>query len=58
MLQIALKELREEKIPFIIRRYLPDGRYACALELFLWFAHCYNLMRSSTRRGSHCRGIM
>lgn len=26
-LQIALKELRERKIPFIIRRYLPDGSY-------------------------------
>ena len=24
-LQIALKELREKKIPLIIRRYLPDG---------------------------------
>eukprot|EP01112_Ceratiomyxa_fruticulosa_P013815 TRINITY_DN3901_c0_g1_i1.p1 TRINITY_DN3901_c0_g1~~TRINITY_DN3901_c0_g1_i1.p1 ORF type:complete len:129 (-),score=26.97 TRINITY_DN3901_c0_g1_i1:52-438(-) len=26
-LQIALKELREKKIPLIIRRYLPDGSY-------------------------------
>eukprot|EP00126_Sphaerothecum_destruens_P003447 Sdes_comp17196_c0_seq1m6371 len=26
-LQIALKELRERKIPIIIRRYLPDGSY-------------------------------
>mmetsp|Transcript_1128 Transcript_1128/g.2576 ORF Transcript_1128/g.2576 Transcript_1128/m.2576 type:complete len:134 (+) Transcript_1128:155-556(+) len=26
-LQIAMKELREKKIPFIIRRYLPDGSY-------------------------------
>ena len=25
-LQIASMELREQKIPFIIRRYLPDGR--------------------------------
>ena len=25
-LQIAMKELRERKIPFVIRRYLPDGR--------------------------------
>lgn len=24
--QIAMKELRERKIPFTIRRYLPDGR--------------------------------
>merc|ERR1712188_4953 len=26
-LQIAMKELREKKIPFVIRRYLPDGSY-------------------------------
>jgi hypothetical protein len=26
-LQIAMKELREKKIPFIIRRYLPDGSF-------------------------------
>jgi len=26
--QIAVKELRDKKIPFIIRRYLPDGRCA------------------------------
>jgi len=24
-LQIALKELREKKIPLVIRRYMPDG---------------------------------
>jgi len=26
-LQIAIKELREKKIPLIVRRYLPDGYY-------------------------------
>ncbi|KAE9982223.1 hypothetical protein BLS_006382 [Venturia inaequalis] len=26
-LQIALKELREKKIPLVIRRYMPDGWY-------------------------------
>jgi len=26
-LQIAIKELREKKIPLVIRRYLPDGCY-------------------------------
>ncbi|KAF2360128.1 RNA polymerase subunit omega/K/RPB6 [Trinorchestia longiramus] len=26
-LQIAAKELRDQKIPLIIRRYLPDGSY-------------------------------
>ncbi|CAA7031537.1 unnamed protein product [Microthlaspi erraticum] len=25
-LEIAMKELRQRKIPFTIRRYLPDGR--------------------------------
>lgn len=26
-LQIALKELREKKMPLVVRRYLPDGFY-------------------------------
>ena len=26
-LQIAIKELREKKIPLVVRRYLPDGKY-------------------------------
>ncbi|KAF1815714.1 DNA-directed RNA polymerase II subunit F [Eremomyces bilateralis CBS 781.70] len=26
-LQIAIKELREKKIPLVVRRYLPDGCY-------------------------------
>ena len=26
-LQIAIKELREKKIPLIVRRYMPDGKY-------------------------------
>lgn len=26
-LQIALKELREKKIPLVVRRYMPDGWY-------------------------------
>ncbi|CAI5984398.1 unnamed protein product [Closterium sp. NIES-64] len=26
-LEIAMRELREKKIPFTIRRYLPDGSY-------------------------------
>ena len=30
-LQIAMKELREKKIPFTIRRNLPDGR--CVVEV-------------------------
>ncbi|KAJ7515492.1 hypothetical protein O6H91_22G015400 [Diphasiastrum complanatum] len=31
-LEIAMKELRERKIPFTIRRYLPDGRYVESYE--------------------------
>ena len=30
--QIAMKELREKKIPFTIRRYLPDGRLVTFLS--------------------------
>ena len=26
-LEIATKELREKKLPMIVRRYLPDGSY-------------------------------
>jgi len=26
-LQIAIKELREKKIPLIVRRYMPDGMF-------------------------------
>lgn len=26
-LQIAIKELREKKIPLVVRRFLPDGWY-------------------------------
>ena len=32
-LQIAIKELREKKIPLIIRRYLPDGWYVGTLVI-------------------------
>jgi hypothetical protein len=31
-LEIAMKELRDKKIPFTIRRYLPDGRWAPLLS--------------------------
>ncbi|XP_022891055.1 DNA-directed RNA polymerases II, IV and V subunit 6A-like [Olea europaea var. sylvestris] len=48
-LEIAMKELRERKIPFTIRRYLPDGRYhslyllkflLLLLLVFLWKYCC------------------
>ena len=30
-LQIAIKELREKKIPLVVRRYLPDGWYVATI---------------------------
>jgi DNA-directed RNA polymerases I, II, and III subunit RPABC2 len=39
-LQIAIKELREKKIPLIVRRYMPDGWWVvqslCAAEILTW----------------------
>lgn len=40
-LQIAIKELREKKIPLVVRRYLPDGWYVISLPFrsfrsFVW----------------------
>ena len=32
-LQIAIKELREKKIPLVVRRYLPDGWYVRMIYL-------------------------
>ena len=34
-LEIAMKELREKKIPFAVRRYLPDGRWAQRIDPLL-----------------------
>ena len=34
-LQIAIKELREKKIPLVVRRYLPDGWYVPKHSMFL-----------------------
>lgn len=36
-LQIAIKELREKKIPLVIRRYLPDGWYVLPTSVCIWF---------------------
>ena len=36
-LQIAIKELREKKIPLVVRRYLPDGKYDYPLP---FNSHC------------------
>lgn len=34
-LQIAIKELREKKIPLIVRRYLPDGWYVFPFKIWV-----------------------
>ena len=34
-LQIAIKELREKKVPLVVRRYLPDGWYVYSCVLLL-----------------------
>ena len=36
-LQIALKELREKKIPLVIRRFMPDGWFVLFSSFFLSF---------------------
>jgi len=43
-LQIAIKELREKKIPLVVRRYLPDG----------W---CVSLNKSITERYVNSRQV-
>jgi DNA-directed RNA polymerase I, II, and III subunit RPABC2 len=35
-LQIAIKELREKKIPLIVRRYMPDGMYVNFISHDYW----------------------
>ena len=37
-LQIAIKELREKKIPLVVRRYLPDGWYVTLSSTVLGIA--------------------
>ena len=48
-LQIALKELREKKIPLVVRRFMPDGWFAppspsllvLSFLISLFILHCY-----------------
>ena len=42
-LEIAMKELREKKIPFTVRRYLPDGRWVLWIPSFS-LAHSPDLL--------------
>lgn len=46
-LQIAIKELREKKIPLVVRRYLPDGWYVIILFLSLLF-YCFLSAQTKT----------
>jgi len=44
-LQIAIKELREKKIPLVVRRFLPDGWYGFLVFIGLYrtrklMGHC------------------
>ncbi len=53
-LQIAIKELREKKIPLVVRRYLPDGW--CVFQL-LGSSVLLTMLRKGTRIGrvkSYC----
>lgn len=34
-LQIAIKELREKKIPLVVRRYLPDGWLVTSVYFYI-----------------------
>ena len=51
-LQIAIKELREKKIPLVVRRYLPDGLYVASFKT----PEVY-IVDSSQLRGLDMRGI-
>ena len=42
-LQIAIKELREKKIPLVVRRYLPDG----------WFVEI-SILPHPCKSSGHC----
>lgn len=44
-LQIAIKELREKKIPLVVRRYLPDG----------WLVQLLHLPNQNPYADSHSR---
>ncbi|KGQ10443.1 DNA-directed RNA polymerases I, II, and III subuni t RPABC2 [Beauveria bassiana D1-5] len=53
-LQIAIKELREKKIPLIVRRYLPDGYYEdWTCEELLQFGHRIGSTAAMTNNERH-----
>ena len=51
-LQIAIKELREKKIPLVVRRYLPDGLYVAPFRILQVY-----MANKSQLRGLDMRGI-
>jgi hypothetical protein len=54
-LQIAIKELREKKIPLVIRRYLPDGWFVIVAFADLGLIH--DLGTRTGRARSCCRRL-
>jgi DNA-directed RNA polymerase I, II, and III subunit RPABC2 len=52
-LQIAIKELREKKIPLIVRRYLPDGWYD-----ILEKALCYSALTTNRYEDWTCEELL
>ena len=53
-LQIAIKELKEKKIPLVVRRYLPDGWYCFPLVIDLSDLTdlCFQVRRLDLRRAT------
>lgn len=54
-LQIAIKELREKKIPLVVRRYLPDGWYVFVIPPYTSFFHPTRKKRHTPWRVAHIR---
>lgn len=54
-MQIAIMELREKKIPFTVRRYLPDGRYVPMH--FMQYTHVVLTLMASCTAGT-CSNVM
>ncbi len=54
-LQIAIKELREKKIPLVVRRYLPDGWYVFVIPPYISSFPSTRKKRHIPRGVSHAR---
>ena len=51
-LQIAIKELREKKIPLVVRRYLPDGLYVASYKAPKMYTVDNSQLRGLDMRGT------